>query len=129
MRKSQSPLNKLSISFLADALTRIEITESRPFAVMGTKEAISTLRKFICAMSILNSSDGIPGHLWGIPFVEFDKLDEGSLVFACKLEGNNNPIDYINVLEHLATYDPNERGIYGEKLIDENVWGLKVCFR
>jgi len=125
----QSPLNKLSISFLADAITRIEITESTPFAVIGTKEAIATLRNFISALNISNSSGGIPGHLWGITLVEFDKLDSGCLVFACKLKGGNNPVDYTNALEHLVTWDLNEKGIYGEKLIDENVWGLKVCLR
>ncbi len=116
-------LYKLSVELLHKAWVRVECAEANVFAIMGNKSVIGTLRKYISALDIPNSSYF---NLWERPLVIVDTLDDRSLVFACKTCIDNNQYDYIKALKNIVKFCPDQKYKYTDRLSDKDVCGLQI---
>lgn len=117
-------LDKLSVSLLNDAVTRVEYTESKVFAFITNKDVFPVLGRFVEAIGM---PDSTRNRIWGSPLFIDNSTPHNSVVLACCDFVRDPAInDMRKAMMHLFKYNPYEKYLYGDMLSDNDIWGLVV---
>ena len=125
-------LNKLSVELLANAFTEVEIAQHFPFAVIGQKLTLKSLRKFLLAMGVARKEGRVT--LWGCPLIQDEGVAHGCLVLGCHLQRFVPLSHYPRATVTVVDYKAGERIIVDYRVgecpegVSEfpEVWGLKI---
>lgn len=117
-------LTKLSIDLLHEAVVRAECTGSCICAFVANTEIVNILSNWATSLQLQHSTNRT---IWNYPLVILNSIDNNHMIIWCSTKTHLiNIEDYNSILKNIINYDPDEKYQYGNKLIDSDVWGLKV---